>query len=64
MLAEATTTFGGTTIGGATDPPEAAPSPPVPRGMEPVIVVGTLGLGVAIFALAALFARRRSRPAA
>jgi len=64
MLAEATTTFGGTSFAEATGPPEAAPSPPVPRGMEPVIVVGTVGLGVAIFGLAALFARRRSRPAA
>jgi len=64
MLAEATTTFGGTPFAEATDPPGAAPSPPVPRGMEPVIVVGTVGLGIAIFALAALFARRRSRPAA
>jgi hypothetical protein len=32
--------------------------------MEPFILVGTLGLGVAIFGLAAVFARRRSRPAA
>ena len=64
LLAEAEAAFGGTPFAGATDPPEAAPAPPVPRGMEPVIVAGTLGLGVAIFALAALFARRRSRPAA
>jgi hypothetical protein len=62
MLAEATREFGGTPVAGATDPPEPAPSPPVPEGSEPAIVVGTIGLGLAIFAGAVLLARRRSRP--
>ena len=61
MVAEATRTFGGTPYAQATDPPGPAPSPLVPEGSEPAIVVGTIGLGLAIFAGAVLLARRRSR---
>ena len=63
MLADAVRTFGGTPIAEATGPPEPAPSPVVPEGSEPAIVIGTIGLGVAIFAGAVLLARRRSRVA-
>ena len=61
MLAEATREFGGTPFAEATDPPEPAPSPVVPEGSEPAILVATIGLGLALFAGAVLFARRRSR---
>ena len=63
MLADAARTFGGTPFAVATDPPEPAPAPLVPEGSEPAIVVGTIGLGLAIFGGAVLLARRRSRPA-
>jgi hypothetical protein len=64
LLAEATRTFRGTRLAEPTEPPQAVAPPLVPRGSEPVIVVGTIGLGLSILAGAIFLARRRSRPAA
>ena len=64
LLAEATATYGGIASPGAaaTDPPNAAPgSPAVPAEAGGPIVLGTVGLALALLLGVVLFARRRDR---
>jgi hypothetical protein len=61
MVQEATALFGGTAPPGtSTDPPEAAPTPPiVPADAAGPIVLLTVGLGIGLFLVVVLLARRR-----
>jgi hypothetical protein len=59
LLADATEVYGGVVLSEPTGPPEAAPATPVPADMAPVILAGTIGLGLVIFLGVALLARRR-----
>jgi hypothetical protein len=61
LLAEATKAYGGVALSDPSEPPEAAPSAPVPAEMAPVILAGTIGIGVVMFVGVALLARRRNR---
>jgi len=64
MVADATATFGGAPPPGAeVDPPDAAPRPTVPPDAAVAVLVGTLAIGVVLFVLVVVLARRRSRSA-
>jgi hypothetical protein len=65
LLKDATATYGGTAPLGstATDPPGAAP-PDIPAEAGVPILVGTVGLGLALLVGVVLIARRRVRPEA
>jgi hypothetical protein len=65
LLEDATATYGGIALPGstATDPPGAAP-PDVPAEAAGPILVGTVGLGLALLVGVVLLARRRVRPEA
>lgn len=61
MVKEATALFGGTAPPGtSTDPPEATSTPIVPVDAGGPIVLLTVGLGLGVFLVAVLLARRRS----
>jgi hypothetical protein len=67
LLKDATATYGGIAPPGSTasDPPEAAPqSPAVPAEAGVPILLGTVGLGLALLVGVVLLARRRVRPEA
>jgi hypothetical protein len=61
LLAEATRVYEGVVLSDPSEPPEVAPSPPVPADMAPVILAGTIGLGLVLFLGVAVLARRSRR---
>lgn len=67
LLKDATATYGGIAPPGTTtsDPPEAAPaSPAVPAEAGGPILLGTVGVALALFVGVVVLARRRARPGA